>query len=135
MDTVLWVWSHQCGVEGRITSLDMLEVFFLMQLGIALILFAAKTHFWLMISLVTTRTPRTFSAGLLSSWGTLNMYLGLFLSIYRTFHLPLQRGVPISQFLQPVQVPQDGSTTAWHISYFSQYCVISELAEPHHPDH
>ncbi|KAK4810833.1 hypothetical protein QYF61_008805 [Mycteria americana] len=47
------------------------------------------------------------------------------------FALPLVElhEVPVSPFLQSVQVPLDGSTTLWHISHSSQICVISKLAE------
>lgn len=37
--------------------------------------------------------------------------------------------VPISPFLQPTQVPLNGSTTAWCIGHSSQFCVICQLAE------
>lgn len=50
-------------------------------------MFSAKTHFWLMVSSVTTRTPRTFSARLLFIWEASSMYryLGLFLLSCSTF--------------------------------------------------
>ncbi|GAB0185708.1 mitochondrial enolase superfamily member 1 [Grus japonensis] len=37
--------------------------------------------------------------------------------------------VPVSLFLQHVEVPLDGSTTLWHISHSSQHNVICRLAE------
>jgi len=37
--------------------------------------------------------------------------------------------VPVSPFLQPVQVSLDGSTTLSRVSYFSPFCVICKLAE------
>ncbi|KAK4816773.1 hypothetical protein QYF61_022771 [Mycteria americana] len=37
--------------------------------------------------------------------------------------------VPVRPFLQPAQVPLDGSMILWCISYFAQFCVISKLAE------
>lgn len=37
--------------------------------------------------------------------------------------------VPVSLFLQPVEVPQDGSMTIWHISHSSQFCIISKFPE------
>ena len=36
--------------------------------------------------------------------------------------------IPVSPFLQPVEVPLDGSMTLWCISRSSQFCVISKLA-------
>ena len=38
-------------------------------------------------------------------------------------------GVPVSPFLQPIEVPLDGSTTLCLSSYFSQFGVISKLGE------
>ncbi|KAK4827979.1 hypothetical protein QYF61_022681 [Mycteria americana] len=47
--------------------------------------------------------------------------------------------VPVSSFLQPVQVPLDGSTPLWPVTHSSQFCVICKLAEgtlcPIHPGH
>ncbi|GAB0186707.1 ectonucleotide pyrophosphatase/phosphodiesterase family member 3 [Grus japonensis] len=47
------------------------------------------------------------------------------------FALPLVglHEVPVNPFLQPVEVPLDGSMTLWHISHSSQFGVISRLAE------
>lgn len=57
----------------------------------AMLMLSAKTHFWLMVSLVTTRTPRTFSARLLFSWEASSMYryLGLFLPSCSTLNFLL----------------------------------------------
>ncbi|KAK4806786.1 hypothetical protein QYF61_005582 [Mycteria americana] len=47
------------------------------------------------------------------------------------FALPLVElhEVPVSPFLQLVEVPLDDSMTLWHISYSSHFCVTSKLAE------
>lgn len=37
--------------------------------------------------------------------------------------------VPVSPFLHPVELPLDGDTALWHISYSSQFCVICKLVE------
>ena len=37
--------------------------------------------------------------------------------------------VPVRSFLQPVQVLLDGSTALWRISFSSQSCDISKLAD------
>jgi len=37
--------------------------------------------------------------------------------------------VPVSPFLQPIEVPLDGSTTRWQVSNFSQFSVISILLD------
>lgn len=51
---------------------------------------AARAHFWLMFNLVFFRTPRAFSAQLLSNplASTLYWRLRLFLSMGRTLHFP-----------------------------------------------
>ena len=53
--------------RGRITSLDLLAILHLMLATVPLT-FATGAHFWLAFNLVTTRTPESFSAKLLSSW-------------------------------------------------------------------
>lgn len=37
--------------------------------------------------------------------------------------------IPVSQFLQPVEVTLDDSKTFWCISHFLEFCVICRLAE------
>lgn len=53
--------------------------------------FLAMAHCWLMVKLVSTGTPRSFSASLLSSWvaSSKNWNLGLFLLRWRTSHFSL----------------------------------------------
>ncbi|KAK4810782.1 hypothetical protein QYF61_008754, partial [Mycteria americana] len=89
-----WIQSSRCSLtsaeeRGRITSLDLLAILCLMQPRIPLAL-AARAHCWLMFNLVSTRTPRSFSARLLSSWVAPSIYwcLGLFLPKCRTWHFP-----------------------------------------------
>ncbi|KAK4823427.1 hypothetical protein QYF61_002113 [Mycteria americana] len=47
------------------------------------------------------------------------------------FALPLLdlHEIPVSAFIQPIQVPLDGGMTLWRISHSFQFCVISKLAE------
>lgn len=63
-------------------SLDLFTTLGRMQPGYQFLV--SRTHCRLMFSTVFTRTPRSSSAKLLSSW-----CLGLFLLRYRTLHLPL----------------------------------------------
>ncbi|KAK4826285.1 hypothetical protein QYF61_007132 [Mycteria americana] len=92
-----------------------------------------RAHCWLMFSLVSSRTTKSFSAKLFSSWSTPSIYLvsGLVPPQVQDFALhPVELyEVPVSPFLQPVQVPLDGSTTLWHISHSPQFCVICKRAE------
>ncbi|KAK4832340.1 hypothetical protein QYF61_021869 [Mycteria americana] len=49
----------------------------------------------------------------------------------QNFALPFAElnDVPVNPFLQPIEAPLDGSKTLWCIIHFSQFCVISKLAE------
>lgn len=49
----------------------------------------------------------------------------------QNFTLPLVEfcKVSVSPFLQPIEVPPDGSTTIWHISHSSWFGVIQKFAE------
>lgn len=51
--------------------------------------FVARPHWWLMFKLVSTRSPRSFFAQLLSSWVSHRIYwcMGCFLTKCRTLHL------------------------------------------------
>lgn len=53
-------------LEGKTTSLNLLEILILMQSGMQLASFAARTHYWHVVSLLSTRTLRSFSEKLLS---------------------------------------------------------------------
>jgi len=63
--------------------------------------------------------------------------VGLFLPRCRTLHFSLLKfmGFLSSSFLQPVEVPLDGSATVGHTSHSSHFSVIRRLAEGTHPDH
>lgn len=89
-----------------------------------------KWHCWLRVNLVATgMTPRSFSAKLLWSWVSPRQCwcLELFLPRCRTLLFPLLHEVHVSSFLQPLQVPLDGSTTLWRISHLCLF-VVSKLA-------
>lgn len=58
--------DHQGRVEGRTTSPELLAMLFVMHPRIILAFFATDTHFWLTANLLSIRTPRSFSAELLS---------------------------------------------------------------------
>lgn len=53
--------------RGKITSLDLLVVFFIMKLRVPLVAFAARICCWLVFSLLLKRSHRSCSANLLSS--------------------------------------------------------------------
>jgi len=78
-------------------------------------------------------TPRAFSAKLFPSWAAPQYVLvhGVVSPQVQNFALPFVdlHEVPISPFLQPLQVLLDGSATPWHISYSLQFCVNGKLAE------
>lgn len=85
-------WSLM-GVEqrGRVTSLDLLATLLLMQLKIWLAFWSASAHWWLMLSFLSTNTPKCFSTGLLSIPSSPIPYLclGLPWPMCRTLHLAL----------------------------------------------
>jgi len=60
------VGSHQSGVEGQnpFPPLDLLATLLLMQPRIWLAFWAASAHCWVILSLLSTRTPKSFSAAL-----------------------------------------------------------------------
>lgn len=66
-----------------------------------------------MLSMVSTRTPRSFSAKLLSSQAALSVF-GFVLAQRLGFKLVFEElyKIPVSLFLQPVKVPLDESLSA-----------------------
>ncbi|KAK4827750.1 hypothetical protein QYF61_021221 [Mycteria americana] len=69
----------RCGLtsaeqRGRITSLDLLAILLLMQPRIPSAFFKGRVHCLLIFNLVSTRTLRSFSAKLFSSWAVLSTY-------------------------------------------------------------
>lgn len=74
----------------RIMSLDLLETPFLMQAEMLVAFFAARAHYWFMISL-SIRTPRSFSAELLASRVAPGFCwcMSLFLPVFRTSYFLL----------------------------------------------
>lgn len=56
--------------RGSVTSLDELAMFCLMQPMVPLTFIAMRVHCYCTFNLVSTRTLRSFSARLLSSWST-----------------------------------------------------------------
>ena len=67
MDAVLQMCATNAEQRGRITSIDLLAMLLLMQPRMLLAAFATRVHCNPMVSLFATRTPRSFSAQLLSS--------------------------------------------------------------------
>ena len=61
--------------SGMITSFDRLVMLCLMHPRMRFALLAARAHCWLISSLLSTNTPRSLSAGLLSSHSSPNLYL------------------------------------------------------------
>lgn len=81
-----WTWLSWCVCitakqRGRINSLYLLAMLFLMQSLTLLAYVTAKEHCRLTVSLVSTRTLKSYSVELLPSWVASNMSrcLGLFL--------------------------------------------------------
>lgn len=88
---------------------------------------------WLLSHSVSSRTPGSFSAKLLSSWvppecrwfsGILPPHMQDFAHLLAELHETF-----VSPPLQPVQVPLDGSTTLWHFRSSSQFLITCKLAK------
>lgn len=86
-----------------------------------------------MVSLLSPRTTKSFSAVLLPSllspaytdaWDCSSPDAGLF-----AFHLVEFPDIPLSWILQPVQVHLNGSTFKWYVNCLSQFCIICKPAE------
>ena len=77
--------------RGRITSLELLAVLLLMQPRRLVAFLATRARCWLVVDLLPTRIPRTFSGKLLSSQLATSVCwcVGLFLPRCRTWHLLL----------------------------------------------
>lgn len=75
--------------RGRVTSLELLAVTFLIQPRRLLAFLATRVHCWLTVKFI--RTPISFLAELLSSWPVSKLWwcLGLFLTRCKTWHFPL----------------------------------------------
>jgi len=142
--TALQVWHNQCCVEGRrITSLSLLTIIYLMQPRILLASFATRAHCWIMVKLVSIRTPRSFSAKLFSSWVAPSVYccMGLFLPRCRTLHFPwlsLRRfpSAHFSSLLTSLWVAaQHSGISEASPSFVSSASLLIVQCVPHHPDH
>lgn len=60
LDTVLQMWPHKCRVRGKGSPLLIYQPFCLMQPRVLLASLAAKICGWLMFSLVSTRSLKSF---------------------------------------------------------------------------
>lgn len=102
-------------------------------LSFPLTFLALRAHCCLLLNLLSSRTPRAFSAKLLFSCEALGHELvtRIALSQGQRFALPLVEipDVPVSPFLQPAEAPLGGSTTFWFLSHSSEMCVIRKVAE------
>ena len=110
----------------------MLDLLFLTHPSIPLAFYATRAHCWLIINLLSIRSPRSFSADLLSNRSVLNMYWCMWLFLPRcmtTLSLVELHQVPLCLTLQPVQVSLNGSTAFWCVSHSFQLYIISKIAE------
>lgn len=98
-----WVQYCRCDLtgyerRGRITSLDLWTMLLLMQPRMKPTFSATRAHCWLMVSALTTGTPRAFSAEPLSICSAPSVYwcMGLFLSRFRALPFPLLRSLQMA---------------------------------------
>ena len=139
MNTVLQVWPHQFWAEGKD---HLLITFPLMQSRIPFACFEARVCCWPMVLLLSTRTPWSFSAKLLSSWVTLSKYwcMELFLPRCRTLKFSLLHFI---RFL-PAHFSNMLRPTGWHqnplvyqplLPVLCRQQTCWECTLPRHPDH
>lgn len=133
-------WLHHFGYGlsvqqgGRITSLTLQATLFLMHLRV-LLAFAEEAsgwvHLWLMVSMLSVRIFMSSYVEKIFIWLDDSVLVrGIPLQSQDfTFLLIELQTIPISPFLQPDNVPLDGSTTLWFINHFSQFYIIYKLAE------
>ena len=118
-------WCHLRSAEwsGINTILELLAVFLVIQPRMPWPCFTAREHCGLMLSSPCVRTPKAFSAELLSSQ---QPWRGLFLSKWRFLHLPLLKR-PWGPLLQPRLVSLSGSFDLECIDCPPQFNVICKL--------
>lgn len=127
--------SSRCGFinaeqRARITSLGVLAKLLLLQPRSLLAVCAATAPSWFMLNSETTRTARFFLAKLLSIWVACSMHwcLGLCLPHGASPFAELPE-VPVSPFLQLLQVPLEACITFGCLSNSFLICLICKLAE------
>lgn len=109
-----------------ITCLDLLVMLCLMQPKMLLAFSAARAYCWLTFNLSCTRTLVLFCKAVFQLGDPQHVL------VHRV--LPprcrlIEPELPVSPFLQSVQVSLDDSMTLWSISCSPQFCVTSKLAE------
>ena len=124
---------------GRITSHYLLAILCVMPPRILLFVLAANGTLLAYVSLAVNQDPdilfckdafssssfceASWSPAYTGAWGCSSSDAELALPFAELSK------VPACPFLQPVEVPLDGSTTLWCISHSSQFYVLSNLAE------
>lgn len=94
--------------------------------------FATRVQCWLMVSLVATRSPRSFPAELhLSESGPLWTCARDYSCLGAELGVPCYwtHDSPLCPLPQPVQDPLKSSIVLWGISHSSQFLVICKLAK------
>ena len=133
-----WAQYATCGLSsaeqrGRVTSLDLLVIFCLMQPRILLALLWGKGTLLPPVQPGVHQDPQVFFCqAAFQPGGPQHILVHGFVPPQvqdcALLFVELDE-VPVSPFLQPVVVPLDGSTTVGCISHSSQFDVICKLAE------
>lgn len=96
-----------------------------------LLAFASRVCCWLRVNMVSTKTPRVFSA---VSFHPVSLRICLLLIPLQkqTLHFPLLNfEIPFRLFLRSVEASLDVSTNLWHISCFSQFYISAHWLRVH----
>ena len=110
--------------RGRISSLDLLATLLLVQPRTPLAFFAASASTW-------CPPGPSLQSCFPAAHPQLVLVPGAVPPQGQDFACPLVelQEVPVSPFLQPVEVPLGGSATSWCLSHSSQCGIVSKLAE------
>lgn len=91
-------------------TFSVLAMLLLIQLWMLLAVLVARAHGWLVFSLLPTKTPRLFSAELVPGQAVLACTTQGILPSHEEDCCRVEfHKVPVSLFLQPVQVPLNGN--------------------------
>jgi len=115
------------------TSLDLLATLLLIQPRIQLAFWAVNAHCQVMLSFLSTNSPKSFFAGLLSILSLPSLCLCLGLPQHRVQDLALGfvelHEVCMGPPLKPGKVPLDGMLSLQHVDHTAQLGVIGKFAE------
>ena len=128
LDTAPQVWPHQCWVEGKDHLPRPAGYAFFNAAQDAIHLLCSKGTLLPHVQLVVHQDTQVLFCKAAFQLGDPQSILVLMVQDFPLLHVG-HHEVPVSPFLQPVDVCLHGSTTLWCISHSCQFGVICRLAE------